>query len=60
MNGRIGVPSGGFPEPFRTRVLKGKNPEVPEGKRPGEMLPPLDFAKEQNTLTERYASNFIP
>ena len=46
MNGRIGIPSGGFPEPFRTRVLKGKTPEVPEGKRPGEMLPPLDFKKE--------------
>jgi len=46
MNGRIGVPSGGFPEPFRTRVLKGKDPEVPDGKRPGEMLPSLDFKKE--------------
>ena len=59
MNGRIGVPSGGFPEPFRTRVLKGKKPEVPDGKRPGEMLPPLDFAKEQTTMSERYARPFI-
>jgi len=46
MNGRIGVPSGGFPEPFRTRVLKGNKPEVPDGKRPGEMLPSLDFNLE--------------
>lgn len=59
MNGRIGVPSGGFPEPFRTRVLKGKAPEVPDGKRPGELLPSLDFAKEQVTLTERYARPFV-
>jgi pyruvate carboxylase len=59
MNGRIGVPSGGFPEPFRTRVLKGKKPEIPDGRRPGEMLPSLDFQKEQTTLTERYARPFI-
>lgn len=31
MNGRIGVPAGGFPEPFRSRVLKGKPPSVPDG-----------------------------
>jgi len=59
MNGRIGVPSGGFPEPFRTRVLKGKKPTVPDGKRPGETLPSLDFEKEKATLTERYARPFI-
>ena len=26
MNGKLGVPEGGFPEPLRTRVLKGRPP----------------------------------
>lgn len=43
MNGRIGVPAGGFPEPFRTRVLKGKMPSVPDGSRPGLTIPEVDF-----------------
>jgi len=28
MNGKLGVPAGGFPEPLRTKVLKGKPPLV--------------------------------
>lgn len=43
MNGRIGVPAGGFPEPFRTRVLKGRDPSVPDGSRPGLSIPEVDF-----------------
>jgi pyruvate carboxylase len=43
MNGRIGVPAGGFPEPFRTGVLKGKDPSVPDGSRPGLTIPEVDF-----------------
>lgn len=40
LQGAIGTPHGGFPEPFRSHVLKDM-PRV-EG-RPGENLPPLDF-----------------
>lgn len=36
MNGKLGVPEGGFPEPLRTRVLKGKAPLIKEGERPGQ------------------------
>ena len=43
MNGRIGVPAGGFPEPFRTRVLKGGEPSVVDGSRPGIGLAEYDF-----------------
>ena len=48
MQGYLGVPAGGFPEPFRSRVLKDRR--LPNGKecfdgRPGEELQPLDFGK---------------
>ncbi len=39
--GEIGQPPGGFPEPLREVVLKGR--PVKEG-RPGDTLPPVDFA----------------
>jgi len=47
MNGRIGVPAGGFPEPFRSRVLKGNEPSVPDGSRPGVSLEPYDFEMQK-------------
>lgn len=47
MQGNIGIPSGGFPEPLRSKILKGLKPV--EG-RPGEHLPPLDFAKLKQQL----------
>jgi len=59
MNGRIGVPAGGFPEPFRTRVLKGKDPSVPDGSRPGLTIPKIDFEAEAVKLTERTGIPFI-
>jgi pyruvate carboxylase len=59
MNGRIGVPAGGFPEPFRTRVLKGKDPSVPDGSRPGLTIPKIDFEAEASKLTERTGIPFI-
>ncbi|KAJ8008496.1 hypothetical protein DPEC_G00105480 [Dallia pectoralis] len=40
LQGHIGIPHGGFPEPLRTKVLKSL-PRI-EG-RPGATLPPLDF-----------------
>lgn len=42
LQGHIGQPYGGFPEPLRSKVLRDM-PRV-DG-RPGESLPPLDFQK---------------
>jgi len=49
--GLIGQPVGGFPEPLRTAVLKGK-PRV-EG-RPGASLPPVDLALLKGKLKEKH------
>jgi pyruvate carboxylase len=49
--GYIGQPAGGFPEPLRTRVLKGK-PSL-DG-RPGASLPPLDLALLKTRLKEKH------
>uniref|UniRef100_A0A6M2DLA5 Pyruvate carboxylase n=1 Tax=Xenopsylla cheopis TaxID=163159 RepID=A0A6M2DLA5_XENCH len=51
LQGSIGTPHGGFPEPFRSRVLKDM-PRV-EG-RPGEFLPDLDFKKLKTELQETF------
>lgn len=59
MNGRIGVPAGGFPEPFRTRVLKGKNPSVPDGSIPGLTIPEVNFEEAAKLMTERTGIAFV-
>ncbi|XP_075166781.1 pyruvate carboxylase isoform X2 [Haematobia irritans] len=51
LQGSIGIPHGGFPEPLRSRVLKDM-PRI-EG-RPGENLPPLDFDKLKKDLKESH------
>lgn len=51
LQGAIGQPHGGFPEPFRSNVLKDM-PRI-EG-RPGESLQPLDFKSLKNELRERF------
>ncbi|KAK9512583.1 hypothetical protein O3M35_000978 [Rhynocoris fuscipes] len=51
LQGAIGEPYLGFPEPFRSLVLKDM-PRI-EG-RPGASLPPLDFAKLKQDLQERH------
>lgn len=51
MQGMIGEPPGGFPEPLRTKILKGA-PKV-EG-RPGANLPYVDFVKLKQELVERH------
>eukprot|EP01137_Pigoraptor_chileana_P007448 Opistho-2@53073 len=50
--GYLGHPHGGFPEPLRTKVLKGL-PTI-EG-RPGASMPPLDFDKVKATLQNTFA-----
>ncbi|KAG8034830.1 hypothetical protein G9C98_007906 [Cotesia typhae] len=51
LQGAIGEPYGGFPEPLRSKVLKDM-PRV-QG-RPGESLPPLDFGKLEKDLREAH------
>ncbi|XP_033149119.1 pyruvate carboxylase, mitochondrial-like isoform X2 [Drosophila busckii] len=52
LQGSIGIPHGGFPEPLRSRVLKDM-PRI-EG-RPGAGLEPLDFTKLKEELKETHA-----
>lgn len=56
MQGYMGMPHGGFPEPLRSRILKGL-PKI-EG-RPGETLQPLDFAKLTKELKEVHGNVVI-
>lgn len=51
LQGAIGTPHGGFPEPLRSRILKDM-PRV-EG-RPGASLPPLDFDKLKAEIHESW------
>jgi pyruvate carboxylase len=53
MQGHLGVPVGGFPEPLRTKILKGA--PVVEG-RPGANLPHVDFDALKKTLEERLSA----
>lgn len=49
--GQIGQPPYGFPEPLRTKVLRGK-PKI-EG-RPGEGIKPFDFDAKKKELEEKH------
>ena len=60
--GAIGLPPGGFPEPFRTNILKGRT--LANGKksfegRPGAELPDYDFEAAERSLKEAYGSSRI-
>ena len=51
LQGAIGEPYGGFPEPLRSKVLK----DMPRVKgRPGASLPPLDFDALKSNLQESH------
>lgn len=56
MQGYLGQPHGGFPEPLRTKMLKGR-PTI-DG-RPGESLEPLDFDGLKKKLQDEYGENAI-
>ena len=47
---------GGFPEPLRTRILKGKKRY--DG-RPGADLAPLDFGKVKKDLDEKFGEQNV-
>ncbi|XP_024604918.1 pyruvate carboxylase, mitochondrial isoform X1 [Neophocaena asiaeorientalis asiaeorientalis] len=57
LQGYIGIPHGGFPEPLRSKVLKDL-PRV-EG-RPGASLPPLDLQALEKELMERHGEEATP
>lgn len=48
-SGQLGVPPGGYPEPLRTNIMKGK-PSIMG--RPGASLPPVDFGAIKANLEE--------
>ncbi|XP_078484659.1 pyruvate carboxylase, mitochondrial isoform X1 [Ciona intestinalis] len=53
MKGLIGYPPGGFPEPLRSKILRGESPI--EG-RPGESLPALDFESLKDEMIKEHGS----
>lgn len=58
LRGDIGIPPGGFPEPLRSKVLKGRGIKPVEG-RPGAFLGNYDFDKERTALVSKYGKNYI-
>ncbi|KAF0039152.1 hypothetical protein F2P81_009636 [Scophthalmus maximus] len=57
LQGHVGIPHGGFPEPFRSKVLKSL-PRI-EG-RPGASLPPLDFKSLEEGLRAAHGDEITP
>ncbi|KAK2862807.1 hypothetical protein Q5P01_002340 [Channa striata] len=57
LQGYIGIPHGGFPEPFRSKVLKSL-PRI-EG-RPGASLPPMDFKALEEGLRAAHGDEITP
>jgi len=54
MQGKLGQPYGGFPEPLRTKMIKGN--ERIDG-RIGETLPPVDFDAIKQELKKEYGTD---
>ncbi|PWA27089.1 hypothetical protein CCH79_00011645 [Gambusia affinis] len=57
LQGHVGIPHGGFPEPFRSKVLKSL-PRI-EG-RPGASLPPMDFKTLEDGLRATHGDDITP
>lgn len=53
MEGLMGQPYGGFPEPLRSDILRERRKM---DKRPGLYMEPYDFAKSRKTLEEKYGN----
>jgi len=52
LEGLMGQPFGGFPEPLRTRALRDQRKPLSE--RPGKSLPPVDLAAIRAELEKKY------
>ncbi|XP_030076139.1 pyruvate carboxylase, mitochondrial isoform X2 [Microcaecilia unicolor] len=57
LQGFVGIPHGGFPEPLRSKVLKSL-PRI-EG-RPGASLPAMDFTKLEEGLKAKHEDDITP
>ncbi|XP_014855347.1 PREDICTED: pyruvate carboxylase, mitochondrial [Poecilia mexicana] len=57
LQGYVGIPHGGFPEPFRSKVLKSL-PRI-EG-RPGASLSPMDFKALEDGLRAAHGDDITP
>ncbi len=62
MQGYLGIPPFGFPEPLRSRILKGQTIEGTDGLvsfegRPGAELTPFDFDNEKKKLEEKWGDD---
>ncbi|XP_038587276.1 pyruvate carboxylase, mitochondrial isoform X2 [Micropterus salmoides] len=57
LQGYIGIPHGGFPEPFRSKVLKSL---VRIEGRPGASLPALDFKALEEGLRAAHSDEITP
>ncbi|CAH8508031.1 unnamed protein product [Dicrocoelium dendriticum] len=53
--GEFGLPHGGFPEPLRTKIMRGK-PSLAE--RPGASLPPVSFDQLALELEAKFGREF--
>ncbi|POS74492.1 pyruvate carboxylase [Diaporthe helianthi] len=53
LEGLMGQPFGGFPEPLRTDALRGRRKL---DKRPGLFLEPVDFTKVKRDLAKKYGA----
>uniref|UniRef100_A0A5S6QZU9 Pyruvate carboxylase n=1 Tax=Trichuris muris TaxID=70415 RepID=A0A5S6QZU9_TRIMR len=56
MQGHIGQPPYGFPEPLRTKILRDRK-RLEE--RPGASLPPINFDLLRNKLEEKHGKNAV-
>ncbi|PHH91921.1 hypothetical protein CDD83_9788 [Cordyceps sp. RAO-2017] len=50
--GLMGQPFDGFPEPFRTNVLRGRDSDIRS--RPGLTMVPIDFDRVRREIKEKY------
>lgn len=57
MEGLMGTPFGGFPEPLRSNMLGNKRPKL--DKRPGLTLAPIKFDEIKQELRSRYGASSI-
>lgn len=56
LQGYIGQPYGGFPEPFRTDVLNAAGLKPLDG-RPGDSIPAFDFEKRMAELKAKHGKH---